>query len=80
METFRVAGPAAAGIDMDRGLALIEPYAEKLDYFEAQRLDLSEFNGVSGSTAKPPCEVERGVPMRIVNCFLRRGGGEMNYI
>lgn len=46
MATFRVAGPGAANIEMDRGLALIEPYAEKLDYFEAQRLDLSEFNGL----------------------------------
>ena len=45
METFRSAGPGAANTDMDRGLALIEAYAEKLDYFEAQRLELSGFNG-----------------------------------
>lgn len=43
METFRVAGPAAAHVDMEHGLSLIGTYAEKLDYFEAQRLDLSEF-------------------------------------
>lgn len=48
METFRVAGPGAANVEMDQGLALIEPYSEKLDYYEAQRLDLSEFNAFLG--------------------------------
>lgn len=42
MTTFRATGPGAS--EMDHGLTLIESYAEKLDYFESQRLDLSEFN------------------------------------
>lgn len=50
METFRVAGPAAAHVDMEHGLSLIGTYAEKLDYFEAQRLDLSEFIVVWGGS------------------------------
>lgn len=29
-------------MELDRGLALIEAYAEKLDYYDSQRVDLSE--------------------------------------
>lgn len=43
MKTFRVSGPGSADIDMDRGLDLIGTYGEKLEYFESQRLELSEF-------------------------------------
>lgn len=43
MKTFRGSGPGSANIDMDRGLDLIETYEEKLEYFESQRLELSEF-------------------------------------
>lgn len=44
MVNFRATGPGAPDVEMDHGLTLIEPYSEKLNYFEAQRLDLSEFN------------------------------------
>lgn len=43
MANFRATGPGAP-VEMGHGLKLIEPYSEKLNYFEAQRLDLSEFN------------------------------------
>lgn len=35
-------GPGSVGEDMERGLELIDRFAEKVDYFDGQRLEFSE--------------------------------------
>lgn len=49
---FEAEGPGASNIDMDHGLTLIEPYGEKFDYLDSQRMDLSErmFNWINWNT------------------------------
>lgn len=49
IETFATTGPGAPTVGMDLGLTLIESYTEKLNYFEAQRLDLCEYNMIGNT-------------------------------
>lgn len=44
IRSFDNDGPGSVAEDMERGLELIETFAEKVDYFDGQRLDLSEYS------------------------------------